>query len=49
MKKILITGATGFVGQHLVKQLAASKEYDLYCVVRDTGKPKGCSLQESAQ
>lgn len=40
MKKILITGATGFVGQHLVRQLAASKEYDLYCVVRDIEKAK---------
>ena len=40
MKKILITGATGFVGQHLVRQLAASKEYELYCVVRDIEKAK---------
>ena len=46
MKKILITGATGFVGQNLVRQFAENKEYDVVCVVRNLAKarevlPKG--------
>ncbi len=32
---ILITGATGFVGQHLVKSLLAQKGLNIYCLVRD--------------
>lgn len=40
MKKILITGATGFVGQNLCRQFAVNKEYELYCVVRNTEKAK---------
>ena len=40
MKKILITGATGFVGQNLCRQFASNKEYELYCVVRNTEKAK---------
>lgn len=32
MKKIAITGANGFVGSHLVRQLAS--EYDVICLVR---------------
>lgn len=46
MKKILITGATGFVGRNLVRQLVTNKEYDVTCVVRSPEKarevlPKG--------
>ena len=37
MKKILITGATGFVGQNLVRIFDAEK-YELYCVVRNEVK-----------
>lgn len=40
MKKILITGATGFVGQSLCKQLANNGDYELFCVVRNTEKAK---------
>lgn len=40
MKKILITGATGFVGQNLVRQFAENKEYDVICVVRNLAKAK---------
>ena len=31
--KIFITGATGFVGTHLIRKLA-KRDYDLYCLVR---------------
>lgn len=41
MKKILITGATGFVGQNLCSQLATCGNYELFCVVRDVEKAKG--------
>jgi len=49
MKKILITGATGFVGQHLVRELASTNDYELFCVVRDIKKakhnlPKGINI-----
>ena len=33
---ILITGATGFIGRHLVKRLAKEGKYDIWCVVRTT-------------
>jgi len=36
-KKLLITGATGFVGRHLVEKIDKEK-YDLALVVRDKGK-----------
>jgi len=35
--KILITGATGFIGRHLVRELSQS-EHDIYCIVRDSKK-----------
>jgi len=31
---ILITGATGFIGSHLVHKLLLSKEHNLFCLVR---------------
>ena len=40
MKKILITGATGFVGQNLVRRLSIEKDNCLFCVVRDKDKAK---------
>ncbi len=36
--KLLITGATGFIGSHLVKRL--STDHELYCLVADMGKTK---------
>jgi thioester reductase-like protein len=33
-RRILLTGATGFVGSHLVRHLAGSRETILYCLVR---------------
>lgn len=38
MKKILITGATGFVGRNLVRQFSENREYELICLVRDLEK-----------
>jgi len=37
-KKILITGATGFIGQHLTEELVKNDQYDyeIYCGVRKT-------------
>jgi len=35
MTKILVTGATGFVGKHLVTALVKEKE-EVFCLVRDT-------------
>jgi uncharacterized protein YbjT (DUF2867 family) len=38
MAKILITGATGFTGQRIVKTLAASKLHDIHIFVRNRDK-----------
>lgn len=35
--KIFITGATGFIGTHLVRRLAHT-EHELYCLVRTTSR-----------
>lgn len=35
MKKVLLTGATGFLGSHLAEQLIDSG-YELFCVLRET-------------
>ena len=35
--KIFITGATGFIGKHLVKRLAGT-DHELVCLVRETSK-----------
>lgn len=40
MTHILITGATGFVGQNLIKQFLADGSYNITCVVRDIVKAK---------
>lgn len=38
-KRILITGASGFIGYHLAKQLAAKPEkYDVHCLTRKTSR-----------
>lgn len=41
--KIFITGATGFIGTHLVERLAQT-EHEIYCMVRDPNRAK--RLQE---
>lgn len=38
MKTIVITGATGFVGQNLVRQLSLNDNYKLICIVRNKEK-----------
>lgn len=38
--RILITGATGFIGKHLVKSLALQKKYKIKCLVRKKSKKK---------
>lgn len=39
MKKILITGATGFVGRYIVNE-ALQKSYDIHLIVRNSAKAK---------
>ncbi|MBU1894759.1 MAG: NAD(P)-dependent oxidoreductase [Candidatus Omnitrophica bacterium] len=36
--KILVTGATGFIGRNLVKRLLLEKRYEIICVARKTSK-----------
>ncbi len=38
--KILVTGATGFIGKHLVKSLTKNKKYDIKCLVRKISDDK---------
>ena len=37
-KKILVTGATGFVGKHLIKKLSENNEYDIRVLARNPRK-----------
>ena len=39
--RIAITGATGFLGRHLVARLAP--EHDVVCISRSGTAPDGCS------
>ena len=39
-KKILVAGATGYLGGHIVKELHKHKDYDIYILVRDSNKIK---------
>ena len=46
MKKILITGATGFVGRHLAESLASTTECEIYGTsLTDSGPQKGSGIQ----
>jgi len=37
---VLVTGATGFIGRHLVKELLHHKKYTVFCFVRNPKKAK---------
>ncbi len=37
---ILISGATGFIGRHLVEELAKSKDNHIFCIVRNLDRAK---------
>lgn len=37
---VLVTGATGFIGRHLVRELLHHKKYDVFCFVRNLKKAK---------
>src|SRR5689334_6316218 len=36
MKKILLTGATGFAGSHLIEKLLGDTDWEIYCLERLT-------------
>ena len=38
MKKILIVGATGFIGKHLIKKLSTIKDLEIICLIRKATK-----------
>ncbi len=44
--KILVTGATGFIGKHLVKALS-KKKYEIRCLVRTDSKKQDIDFLES--
>lgn len=37
---VLVTGATGFIGRHLVKRLFELESYNIFCLVRNPAKAK---------
>jgi len=40
MKKIFITGGTGFIGSHIVEHCSNNNDYEVYALVRDLDHPK---------
>jgi NADH dehydrogenase len=36
MKKLFVTGGTGFIGRHILKKLANNKLYKIYCLTRQS-------------
>lgn len=39
MKKLFVTGGTGFIGRHLLTKLASNKLYKIYCLTRQSENP----------
>src|SRR3989338_5012484 len=37
---VLVTGATGFIGRHLVRELKKHKQYKIFCLLRNLRKAK---------
>ena len=41
-KRILVTGATGFIGNHLINHLVSCKKFEIIATSRDVEKARGC-------
>ncbi len=39
---ILLTGATGFLGAHLLNYIVKNSNYEIYCLVREDNREKAC-------